>query len=166
MKSRLSSIASTVFPLFVCVALDAAADNIRVASEYDVGRAYRLAVASECTYHINRDGPLWTEGDPLKCLKAVPEFPALQEGDVVSWLAPDERCGSGPGIDGCLLIRTSNEVILAIRGTQPPIPNHTSGTTTLMDWLNNFRAVPKDGFHEGFLRSWECIRDNLRSPLR
>jgi hypothetical protein len=162
MKSGLSSITTILIGLLPWLACDAAASTIQVAPGYDIDKAYRLAVAAECTYHINRDGPLWSQGDPLKCLKVVPEFAALHESDLVAWIAPDNRCGSGPGIDGYLLIRSGNEVILAIRGTQPPIPNHPSDSTTLMDWLNDFNTAPKDGFHAGFLRSWECIRDHVR----
>ncbi len=165
MKPESSSIKVTLIGLLFWLAFDVGATTIQIASGYDTAKAYRLAVAAECTYHINRNGPLWSPGDPLKCLQTAPEFAALHESDLVSWIAPDNRCGSGHGIDGYLLIRSGSEVILAIRGTQPPILNHPSDSTTLMDWLNNFNAAPKDGFHAGFLRSWECIRDHVhQSP--
>ena len=51
--------------LLHCLTAGAAADTIRIDPGYDITSAYRLAVAAECTYHINREGPC-SPGDPQK----------------------------------------------------------------------------------------------------
>ncbi len=58
------------------------------------------------------------------------------------------------------LINTPKELILAIRGIQPPVKLSLSVS---FDWLNDIivDADADEGYHKGFHKSWETIKTNL-----
>ena len=123
-------------------------------STLDVNTAYRMAEAAKCSYYT--EGFMQTEMSVTKCLQNVtdsPELSGITDRDVYSWTE---------GEDGYILVNTPNEVILAMRGTLPPIPHDGADFITIKDWLNNFAALPDcEGFHSGFIRSWNHIKTSL-----
>lgn len=130
--------------------------------DFDSQMAYRMAVASDCTYHVVLAD--WSLGSAFKCLKQhseIPTFSSLAEEDVVFWPTSNNN---PKGINAYVLFRTADELILAIRGTQPPIPDSKTDISMASDWLNNFDAAPThDGFHPGFLSAWNFILQNLQN---
>lgn len=120
----------------------------------DVKTAYRMAEAANCSYYIGTF--LETEmsvTEYLQDVKDSPELSGVTDKDVYSWT--DDK-------DGYILVNTPNEVILAMRGTLPPIPHDGADFVTIKDWLNDFDAVPDDeGFHSGLIQSWNHIKTNL-----
>lgn len=123
-------------------------------SNLDVKTAYRMAEAAKCSYYT--EGFMQTEMSVTRCLQDVeesPELSAVTDKDVFSWTEDK---------DGCILINTRSEVILAMRGTLPPIPHDGADLITIKDWLNDFTAKPdNEGFHSGFIHSWHHIKTNL-----
>jgi hypothetical protein len=113
-----------------------------------------MAEAAKCSYYT--EGFMKTEMSVTKCLQDVkdsPELSGVTDKDVYSWTEDK---------DGYILVNTPNEVILAMRGTLPPIPHDGSDFITFKDWLNDFSALPdNEGFHRGFIQSWNHIRTNL-----
>ncbi|MDR3629995.1 MAG: lipase family protein [Desulfocapsaceae bacterium] len=123
-------------------------------STLDINTAYRMAEAAKCSYYT--EGFMQTEMSVTKCLQDVkdsPELSGITDKDVYSWTE---------GEDGYILVNTPNEVILAMRGTLPPIPHDGADFITIKDWLNNFASLPDgEGFHSGFIRSWNRIKTSL-----
>ena len=121
----------------------------------DIKTAYRMAEAAKCSYYT--EGFMKTEMSVTKCLQDVknsPELSVVTDKDVYSWTEDK---------DGYILVNTPHEVILAMRGTLPPIPHDGADFITIKDWLNDFTALPDDeGFHSGFIRSWNHIKTNLQ----
>lgn len=144
-----------LFPIAVFFALPA--KTIAGVVGFDPPTAYRMAVAADCTYHIVP--AKWSLGSAYKCIKQhteIPDFSTLTEKDVVYWPKAN-------GINSYILIKTPKELILALRGTQPPIPDSHTDVCMVQDWLNNFDAVPpEEGFHPGFLKAWNDILQNLK----
>lgn len=120
----------------------------------DLNTAYRLAEAAQCSYYTA--GFLKSEMSVTACLRAVKgdsELAAVTDQDVYSW---------SEGQDGYILVNTPSAVILALRGTLPPLPYAGADFITLQDWLNDFSAVPdSQGFHRGFRRAWQHIKANV-----
>lgn len=123
-------------------------------SNFEVKTAYRMAEAAKCSYYT--EGFMKKEMSVTKCLQDVkdsPELSGVTDKDVYSWTEDK---------DGYILVNTPNEVILAMRGTLPPIPHDGGDFMTIKDWLNDFTALPdNEGFHSGFIQSWNHIRTNL-----
>ena len=124
-------------------------------NNFDVKTAYRMAEAAKCSYYT--EGFMKTEMSVVQCLQDIKNSPKIFEvtdKDVYSW-TEDE--------DGYILVNTPDELILAMRGTLPPIPHDGADFITIKDWLNDFSALPdKDGFHSGFIKSWNHIKSNLQ----
>ncbi len=130
--------------------------------DLDVGLAYRLVIASNCAYEHSPN-------DALTCLKNTPEFTGIADEQIIlkSDLGPEK-------LDGYLLINSpGKDLILAIRGTQPPINKNSEPGRIALDWLNDFMlgqfvppAFEKDGYHEGFLKVWSNIIDDLQNQLK
>ena len=120
----------------------------------DIKTAYRMAEAAKCSYYT--EGFMKSEMSVIQCLQDVknsPELSGVTDKDVFSWTEDK---------DGYILINTPQEVILAMRGTLPPIPRDGADFITIKDWLNDFTALPdKEGFHSGFIQSWNHIKTNL-----
>ena len=145
---------------------DIAHTEIKIDEGYDFETAHKLAIAAECTYSAD-DGYFSTKGTPRDCLKKDEKNYGSLNGntDLISWTAKKDKNvheSCGKEIDAYLLIKTGNDVILAIRGTQPPIIyDDPTNFNILKDWLNNTDMGFTDGYHTGFLQSWECIRNSL-----
>jgi hypothetical protein len=105
-----------------------------------------LAIAAKCSYSANKP-------EAISCLKTHPSFSDVKENDIYLW-----RHKTRP--DAYALINTPKELILAIRGTQPPVK---LSLNVSFDWLNDIivGADSSQGYHKGFHLSWETIRANL-----
>ena len=112
----------------------------------DLKTAYRMAEAAKCTYYT--EGFMKTEMSVVKCLQEVkksPELSGVTDKNVYIWTENK---------DGYILVNTPNEVIFALRGTLPPIPQDGADLITIKDWINHFSALPdQDGYHSGFIQS-------------
>jgi hypothetical protein len=140
---------------FLMTLLVLSASMAKGGNNLDVSTAYRMAEAAKCSYYT--EGFLQTEMSVVKCLQGVavsPELSGVTDKDVYSW-SEDK--------DGYILISTPDEVILAMRGTLPPIPQDGADFITIKDWLNDFSALPdNEGFHSGFIQSWNNIKTSLQ----
>ena len=117
----------------------------------DVTTAYRMAEAAKCSYYT--EGFMKTEMSVTTCLQDVknsPELSVVSDKDVYSWTEDK---------DGYIIVNTPHEVILAMRGTLPPIPHDGADFITIKDRLNDVTALPdNEGFHSGFIQSWNHIK--------
>lgn len=140
-------------------------------TDYDKKIAYKLAVASDCAYRL--EGMPKEKESVLECLKEskVNNYQNLKEGDVRAWEAKKYlmKCDN-KGIDAYVLINTDNALILAIRGTLPPIfYDSKSDSNFISDWKNNFAFEMRHNrqdmtnYHSGFMNSWECIKEGLQN---
>ncbi|MGY6274359.1 lipase family protein [Methylomonas sp. MgM2] len=131
------------------------------AADWSYPLAYRLAIAADCSYEHST-------ADALKCLNATTQFKTITEAQIIlkADLGPEKR-------DGYLLIHSAKpDLILAIRGTQPPTDQNSTAKSIALDWLNDILLGPlvppafeKDGYHAGFLDSWNNIAADLaRQP--
>lgn len=131
--------------------------NSAVSADWSYPLAYRLAIASNCSYEHST-------GDAVKCLNTTPEFKDITDAQII--LRPD----LGPAKrDGYLLINSPKaDLILAIRGTQPPGDKNSTPQSIALDWLNDLLMGPlvppafeENGYHAGFLRAWNNIVADL-----
>ncbi|WP_347986796.1 Mbeg1-like protein [Methylomonas sp. AM2-LC] len=141
-------------PLLITLLLGLFASVANADDKLEVSTAYRMAEAAKCSYYT--EGFLKTEMSVIKCLQNATnsqELSRVTDKDIYSWTEDK---------DGYILVSTQNEVILAMRGTLPPIPHDGADFITIKDWLNDFSALPdNDGFHRGFIQSWNHIKTNL-----
>jgi hypothetical protein len=137
----------------------------------------RLLCASQCAYAVQNEDGVLTEGEP------VPYYEAA------GYLARPAGFVRGPrGIHACLVGTTPDGVVLAFRGTLPPLPlptNLISGFQVLLDWMNNFNAPPvrledpdvpaeladnpgrvHAGFYDALNLLWEPLRDAVLEQLK
>ncbi|MGR8932570.1 MAG: lipase family protein, partial [Gammaproteobacteria bacterium] len=139
------------------VAFSLAVANPAMSADWSYPLAYRLATASKCAYEHST-------GDALKCLNASSEFKDISEAQIVLKpdLGPEKR-------DGYLLINSAKpDLILAIRGTQPPGDENSTRKSVALDWLNDILLGPlvppafeENGYHAGFLHTWKNIVNDL-----
>ena len=120
--------------------------HITNATDWDMQKAYFLAIAAKCSYSSDKT-------EAVSCLKTHPMFSSVKESDIYLWHHPTRP-------DAYTLINTPKELILAIRGTQPPVK---LSLNVSYDWLNDMivGAVDNQGYHKGFQKSWETIKTNL-----
>lgn len=121
-----------------------------MAKDWDPQRAYLLSVAAKCAYSPNAS-------EAIACLKAHPAFASLNETDIHLWHHPIRP-------DAYMLVSSPHELILAIRGTQPPVKVSWSVS---FDWLNDIiiGAVENNGYHKGFHDSWDAIKTDLNDQV-
>ena len=135
-------IITKVFSIFLLWFLS----HITNAAEWDIQKAYFLAIAAKCSYSSSKT-------EALSCLKTHPSYSKIKEDDIYLWhhkIRPDAYA----------LISTPDALILAIRGTQPPVK---PSLNVSFDWLNDaiVGAVENQGYHKGFYQSWRAIKTNL-----
>jgi len=117
----------------------------------------RLLCASNCAYSAVQNGVLQAEA-------AQPFY------DGAGFVQPPATFVGGPqNVDACLVGTSADGVVLAFRGT---LPIDQPGLDTLLDWLNDFNALPVAGsglpghVHQGFLGSLENLWGGARDEVK
>jgi hypothetical protein len=117
----------------------------------------RLLCASNCAYSATATGPL-------------PQPPAQPFYDGAGFLNTPAAFVAGiENVDAAVVGTTADGVVVAFRGT---LPINQVSLDTLLDWFNDFDALPVAGVglpgqvHQGFLRSldnvWNGVRDEVK----
>ena len=135
--------------------------------DWDINTAYRLAAASECSYHthskelVKECFKTHITNSKENGKKALAIFQELNDGAIDILEADD--------INAAILVKTDNGLIIAFRGTEP-IPQ---------DWRRNFHLVDfekimvsllkrelngiyADGRHEGFDKSLKSLTEKIK----
>jgi triacylglycerol lipase len=117
----------------------------------------RLLCACNCTYSVAGNGTL------------PPGTPAPWYDGAGFQQPPVAFVGGPQNIHACLVGSTSDGVVLAFRGT---FPINKPGLDTLLDWFNDFSAVPVRGadlpglVHEGFLSALTSLWDRALAEVK